>query len=241
MTDNSEQGSADDARPEIERKLQPARDAERQEFINAFAAVPNLKRLAEEQLDNYLKWFKASEWRTVYSGGMITGPEPRGEHNRIGSSIERVLELTAKLESLQGFSGFGKLVSGLDNPSQISSTMFEVEVAAWCATRKAHNDISFSPPVEKRSGMKYPDFAWHATLGTLYCECKQLNTWQRKETHRANTLLSAVAQNMGDLELWPRGSRIEIQIRREFKGKSLERLKMIVARQAEEHTSELQS
>lgn len=232
VTDDAGNGSVENLDLGIERKLNLDLEEDRQELIVACAPLAELRRLVEEHLGNYLKWFKAPEWRVVYSGGMMAGPEPAGQHSRMGSSLGRLLQLTSKLEVLQEFAGFERLISGLDNPSQVSATMFEIEVAAWCASRRCHVDLTFSPSVTKFSGIKYPDFLWRTALGDLYCECKQLNMWQRAETRRASTLMSLVAGAMGDPELWPRDVRMEVLIGGRFRGDSQERLKAIVGQQA---------
>lgn len=151
MTDDLEQGSASDASLNIERKLNLDLAKDRQELIVACAPLAHLRRLVEEHLDNYLKWFKASEWHFAYRGGMIAGPEPKGKHSRTSSSLERMLDLTAKLELLQEYPGFASLISGLDNPSQVAATIFEIEVDAWCSTRLHHTELTFSPSVTKRT------------------------------------------------------------------------------------------
>jgi hypothetical protein len=79
-----------------------------------------------------------------------------------------------------------------------------------------------------------PDFLWQTTLGDLYCECKQLNMWQRTETQRASTLMSRAAEVMGDPQLWPKDVRMEILIHGNFKGESETRLNEIVHQQASE-------
>jgi hypothetical protein len=234
MTNDSEHSSTDDATLSIDRKLDLDVDADRRELVAACALLPKLRKLVEDQMGNYLKWFKAPEWHIVYSGGMMSGPEPRGKHARMGSSLERLLTITAKLELLQDFQGFNNLISGLENPSQIAATFFEIDVASWCTTLGAHRDIMFSPSVTKRTGIKYPDFLWQTALGSLYCECKQLNMWQRTETQRADTLMSLAAEKMGDPDLWPRDKRIEVLIHGRFRRDSEERLKTAVEQQASE-------
>lgn len=162
----------------------------------------------------------------------MAGPEPSGRHSRMGSSLERLLEITAKLGLLQGFPGFDHLISGLDNPSQIAATIFEIEAAAWCATRGNHKNLTFSPTITKRTGIKHPDFLWHTSFGDLYCECKQLNMWQRAETQRASTLMTVVGEIMGDTDRWPKEVRMEVLIHGRFKSDSEGRLKAIVGQRA---------
>jgi hypothetical protein len=230
MADEPESG----ARLRIDRKLNLDLAEDRQELIAACESLPRLSSLSQEYIHDFLKWFKAPEWHLVYSGGMMSGPEPRGRSPRPGSSIERLLDITAKLRLLQGCSGFERLIAGLDNPSQVDSTIFEIEVAAWCTSCRYHKGLTFSPAVVKRTGVKYPDFLWETTLGNLYCECKQLNMWQRTETQRASTLMSRTAEAMGDAELWPKDMRMEILIHGQFKQGSEDRLRATVQQQTSE-------
>jgi hypothetical protein len=222
------------SRLRIERRLNLDLPEDRQELIVACKSVPALGSLAEDHISDLLKWFRAPEWHTVYSGGMMTGPEPHGRHPRPGSSIERLIEVTAKLRLLRGYPGFEKLVASLNNPSQVYSTIFEIDVATWCMNCRNHISLSFSPAIAKRAGVKYPDFLWQTSLGDLYCECKQLNMWQRTETQRASALMSRAAEAMGDSQLWPTDVRMEILIHGHFKGGSEARLKTIVEQQASE-------
>lgn len=208
---------------------------DRRELVTIFASQPTLAVLADENIiDNYLKWFRAPEWHMIYSGGMVAGPEPRGQNTRHGSSIDSLLAATVKLGWLEDYAGFGTLISGLDNPSQISSAIFEIDAAAWCATRQHTKGLTFSPEIVRSAGIKHPDFLWETTLGDLYCECKQLNTWQRTESQRIAALASAAFEVMGDPELWPNEVRIEILIYGRFKAGAKDRLKAIVRQQSAE-------
>ena len=234
VTDAAGPGSSEGARLKINRILNLDLAEDRRELLLACERVPSLSSLSEENIDDFLKWFKAAEWHLVYDGGMMSGPEPRGRHTRMGSSIEHLLEITAKLRLLQDCVGFERLISGLDNPSQVGSTIFEVEVAAWCTSCHPHKGLVFSPPVPKGGGVKYPDFLWQTTIGDLYCECKQLNMWQRTESQRTSTLMTVVAEAMGDPELWPKDVRMEILIHGHFRGRSEDRLKSIVQQQVSE-------
>jgi len=194
--------------------------------------LPSLAVKVRDNLDHFLKWFAAPEWHMVYSGGMISGPEPKGRHSRLSSSIERLLDITAVLATVEGYAGFDQLISGLANPSQIASTMFEIEVAAWCASRLHHRALAFSPRITNRAGVKYPDFLWQTALGDLYCECKQLNTWQRSETQRASSLLAAAAEMMGDPASWPKDLRIEVTIGASLRGEAERKLRAVVEQYA---------
>lgn len=61
MVDDSGQASAADARLDIDRKLNLELAEDRQELIAACTPLPHLKRLVEDHIDNFLKWFRAPE------------------------------------------------------------------------------------------------------------------------------------------------------------------------------------
>lgn len=228
MADNSGADAASDRELKIERVLNLSLAEDRRELITACSLLPSLEAKVRDNLDNFLKWFTAPEWRTVYSGGLISGPKTKGRSSGMASSIERLLDITAGLSTLEEYAGFDQLISGLANPSQIASTIFEIEVAAWCASRKHHSALTFSPRITNRAGIKYPDFLWHTSLGDLYCECKQLNMWQRSETLRANSLLATAAEIMGDSASWPKDVRMEIVIRNSLRSDAERELRAVV-------------
>lgn len=76
---------ADGEQLRIGRKLDLDLSEDRQELIAACAPLPSLKKLVDENIDDFLRWFKAPEWHVVYDGGMMSGPEPRGLHSRMAS------------------------------------------------------------------------------------------------------------------------------------------------------------
>lgn len=234
VTDSAGASSSEEPELAIKRRLNLDLAEDRRELFLACERVPSLNSLVKEYLDDYLRWFKAPEWHLVYDGGLMSGPEPGGGHSRMGSSIKHLLEITAKLRLLQDYVGFEKLISGLDNPSQVGSTIFEIETAAWCTACHYHIGLVFSPLVSKSTGDKYPDFLWQTTIGDLYCECKQLNQWQRAETQRTSALMTVAAEAMGDPEIWPKDVRMEVLIQGHFRGASENRLKAVVEQQSSE-------
>jgi hypothetical protein len=143
-----------------------------------------------------------------------------------------MLAITVQLRWLQGYQGFDQLIASLNNPSQISATIFEIEAAAWCATRLCTTALSFSPDVIKREKIKHPDFLWVTDFGDLYCECKQANAWQRGESRLLSTISADLNDAMGAADTWPTSVRIEVLIHGLFRAGAKDRLKTIVKEQA---------
>src|SRR4051812_15584453 len=64
----------------------------------------------EAQLANYLRWFRDPAWRTVYSGGLVSGPGATPGHAGQGYSIAKLLQITECLASLQDYHGFDRVL-----------------------------------------------------------------------------------------------------------------------------------
>ena len=84
-------------------------------------------------------------FHTVYQGDLISIPGPNNMQN--GVHLKTLLALTSKLVELEQFPGFSKLLAGFGNPTQFNATAFEVQVAAWCASRRVCQSIELSPSV----------------------------------------------------------------------------------------------
>jgi hypothetical protein len=235
MIDETPAESADRPLHKIKRVLDLDRVADREELQTILTSHPSLVALTESGLiEDYFGWFKAPEWRTVYGGGMISGPQPKRNNSMHGSSIDQMLATTVRLRWLQGYQGFDRLIAGLNNPSQISATVFEIESAAWCATRLHTTALVFSPDVINREKVKHPDFLWETSVGTLYCECKQASAWQRSESRLLSTISADLNDAMGDAETWPTSVRIEVLINGLFRAGAKDQLKTVVRGQATE-------
>jgi hypothetical protein len=78
---------------EIPRVLDLAAAKDRAALIKACQELPELRLLAERHLEDYLRWFRAPEWRRVHSGGQVGSPASAGGKHRLGFSIERLLEV----------------------------------------------------------------------------------------------------------------------------------------------------
>ncbi|KYF59283.1 hypothetical protein BE04_48395 [Sorangium cellulosum] len=138
-------------------------------------------------LEDYLRFFTTPEWMDIRSGGLVAAPAGAPTY-----SIDDLLEITRRLLLLEGYSGFSSLVAGLKNATQVASTVFEIEAAAWCATRRAHRALQFSPPVQRNGSTKRPDFLWITDRGELWCECKQGRLFGSSDMKRLSRLLDLV-------------------------------------------------
>jgi hypothetical protein len=214
----------------ITRRLDLTVALDRQEFMAATAMVPGLCSLAEETLDDYLRWFPPG-WNVVHSAGFVGGSSQSREHSGLLTQIDRMLIGTAKMRRLQGFPGFGQMVSNLQNSTQVAASLFEIHCAAWCLGRIEHRGLVFEPAVVKRSGVKYPDFLWKTGLGDLYCECKTARVWERRESRRVRTLCEVATEALGD-EPWPDDLRLDIDLSGNLGSNPGSRLGAIVAKLA---------
>src|SRR5271157_1597276 len=155
---------------EISRNLSMVIPADRAVLVEAAAGIPELARLVEEHLDDYLRLFPEDHWREVHSGGLIAIQSSKWLTT--ASNIQRMLETTEKLKHLEAFPGFSTLLSGFRDAAKVDATLFEVSAATWCATRTASLGLEFSPEITVKDRQKHPDFLWHTVYGDLYCECK---------------------------------------------------------------------
>ena len=174
---------------------------------------PELQALIENTLDDYLRWFSVSEWRRVYSGGLvnISGTRGTATHSS-GFGIDALLKATAQLQSLQKCEGFDQLLAGLKNRTQIHATLFEIAAAGWCAERAVHRGLIFSPTVRKAHGYKHPDFLWKTSLGDLTCECKEADQWLHQETRAINHLREIASAALTEAGGLPDDNRLDIQV-----------------------------
>ncbi|XXT18455.1 hypothetical protein WME94_50325 [Sorangium sp. So ce429] len=161
----------------------PGDVAELKRILNADAEHAHLG----VYLDDYLRFFTTPEWMDIRSGGLV--PAPAGAP---AYSIDELLDITRRLLLLEGYSGFTFLIAGLKNPIQVASTVFEIDAAAWCATRCAHRALQFSPPVQRNGSTKRPDFLWTTDRGELWCECKQGRLFGSSDMKRLTRLFDVV-------------------------------------------------
>ena len=138
----------------IERRINLDDIDDRHLLLSAAHDDPGLRQLIESNLSDYLAWFQAPEWREVSGGGLIRDP---GHSVR---DIRRMLELTAVLRELSTLDGSSAFRTALNNPTQISATILEVDVAKWLITRAAHRSIEIAPTISRKGKTKRPDFRW---------------------------------------------------------------------------------
>lgn len=211
MSDQSEPARAE---PElhIPRILELEKSEDQAALLAAAAVRPELHALIETTLHDYLRWFTAPEWQRIYSGGLVSSPSTAGGAGRSGFGIQFLLEATARLQELQRYAGFDRLLSGLRNPTQISATMFEIAAAAWCTQRETHRGLVFSPAISKVSGVKRPDFLWETSLGDLTCECKEAGQWEQQESRTIGHLREIGAAALTEAGGLPDGLRVDITV-----------------------------
>ncbi len=193
----------------IDRILNLSLPEDRRQLRAASQQVQGLSALIDEHLDDYIRFFQAPDWLTVYSGGEIsvhTSPK-----RSAGFDIKRVLELTKSLKHLSGYKGYEKLVAGFGNPPQIESTYFEVLVASWCAERAVTSSLEFSPEVTVKGGRKHPDFLWRTELGEIYCECKRGNIIESKFQQRLENLRSFLSEIYEQHQPWDPSLRLDVK------------------------------
>ena len=116
---------------------------ERRQLIERARDNPPIYTLLVNHLQDYVRLFKWPDFHTVYQGGMLSIQGPN--KGQFAFRFESLLEITGLLTLLEQFPGFQSLMEGFRNPTQISATLFEVQVAAWCATKLT------MPPMKTRS------------------------------------------------------------------------------------------
>lgn len=192
----------------------------------AVGVQPALLSLIDRYLDQYLRMFKEPHWRRLSWGQVHV---PLGGRRSRGFGLDEMLEITRSLECLSRFPGFAKLLVGFSNPTQILATIFEVQVASWCADRAVTIALEFSPEVLVKDGLKYPDFLWRTDLGSLYCECKMAAEFENKFTRRLHRLCASLDAAYKDHAPWDESLRLHVSIKG-FAKKGIERrLRSVVA------------
>lgn len=183
---------------------------DRRHLIELMRDNPPIHALLVDHLDDYVRLFKRTDFHLLYQGGMLSIAGPN--RTKFGFRFESLLEITGTLARLERFPGFHSLIEGLFNPTQIHATLFEVQVAAWCATRKVCQSIEFSPEVQIGESVKRPEFLWLTTLGSIYCECKQENSVDNKATKRAQKLFEVLGKAYKANAHWDETSRLDVLV-----------------------------
>ena len=179
-------------------------------MLESSEAAPEIHRLLAAHLEDYVRIFRWPDFHTLYQGGLLS---IKGPNNiQFGFHFESLLRITGELTRLERFPGFQSLIEGFRNPTQVNATLFEIQVAAWCAARKLTQSIQLSPPVQIGGGIKRPEFLWHTDLGDLYCECKQENSFDNKATKRVQKLTEVVGRSFEANGPWNESSRLDVII-----------------------------
>jgi hypothetical protein len=185
----------------LEAREQLIRDSEGNEPIYS---------LVKRYINDYIRLFPTQDFLTVYSGGLIG---IQGKNNQqFGANLKSMLEITGKLVRLEEFPGFDSLLEGFRNPTQFSSTIFETNIASWCASRKICQSIEFSPAIAVADKVKHPEFLWRTTLGNIYCECKQENSLNNSVKRRIQKLFNDIGVLYEKNSPWNEDYRLDIII-----------------------------
>jgi hypothetical protein len=198
-------------------------DTGRAQLIEAcHQARPSLD--ANTAVSAYLRCFTNAGWRMV-NGGMVG----------IGKSVHdlgTLLEYSLKLNRLSRFPGFVGLIHGLTNPSQVVATLFEIDVAWWCATRRVSQTLAFGPQIAIKAGSKRPDFRWDTALGRLYCECKDANDFEGKAGRLSAKLLDVASSAYDAAAPWDPHLRLDLRVAERPHNRIEERIDTVVRRLA---------
>ncbi len=165
---------------------------ERRQLVELMRGNPPIHTLLTNHLEDYVRLFKWPDFHNLYQGGLLSIQGPNNV--QFGFHFESLLEITGLLTRLERFPGFPALIEGFRNPTQVKATIFEVQVAAWCESRKVCRSIEFSPEVQIGDGIKRPEFLWQTTLGDIYCECKQENSIDSHAHRRMKTLFDVIGK-----------------------------------------------
>jgi hypothetical protein len=192
----------------MEPSVNLSNSEDRRQILESSQAVPAMHQLLVGHLEDYLRLFKWPEFHTIYQGGLLSIPGPNNV--QFAFQFEPFLRLTDPLTRLEQYSGFSSLIEGFRNPTQINATLFEVQVAAWCSTRKVTQSIEFSPQVHVGGSIKRPEFLWRTSLGDIYCECKQENSVDNKATKRVQKLFELVGKAYDANGPWDESLRLDM-------------------------------
>lgn len=112
---------------------------------------------------------------------------------------ENIRSIHEKCSRLRNFEGYADLIAGFRNPSQFSSTVFEVESAIFCLDRYPTNNIRFGIEETVDGKVKHPDFELTTADNlTVIVECKSLVSLNRVRTSRAARILKLVEKEIGE-------------------------------------------
>jgi hypothetical protein len=145
--------------------------------------VPEFARTIDSYLDDYLALFPEPHWRHIFDGPIVIVPVR--ERHWAAYDLAYLLEILRLYKRVQSFPGARQMLASFRNPTQVAATFFEIETAAWCATRSHTVSLVFGPEIVRNNNVKRPDYLWSTRLGELYCECKLVGEFE--DTFRART------------------------------------------------------
>jgi hypothetical protein len=194
----------------LPRTLDLSRSADVDELRTAASGDADLLKLLQDQLQSYLALCPNDAWQRVYSGGII--PIPTGEKKTTGYHLKDLLRLAESLRRLEAYHGYARLIEGFRNPPQVQSTVFEVTVAHWCATRSVSRGLEFSPAVTAGGRRKYPEFRWHTEFGSVYCECKMAHFLESACNRRLDQLTADADRVHQGFGPWDPSLRLDLHV-----------------------------
>jgi hypothetical protein len=211
----------------LDRELDLNVSEDRATLRDIASRSPEIAKLLDTTLDDYLALFPELHWRHISWGGVVF--VQGGSYSQHFDLVE-MLQYTAALQRLRGFPGFQCLVAGFRNPPQVPSTLFEVGVADWCASRAVTIGLEFSPVVVARGRVKRPEFRWQTTLGELYAECKRGGEFENKVSRRITKLVDCVDAIYKSYGPWLPSSRLEVRFTDSVKNGVEGRIRSVVER-----------
>jgi hypothetical protein len=188
------------------RRLDLSLAHDRRHLLTVLNNRENADPVDSRTLDDYLFWFQDNKWRQVHSNGWVGGPD----HSI--RTIDHLLTWTQRLQLLSDCIGFGTLISSLKNPSQVRSTLFEINVGVWLLGRRASRQLIISPEISRDGCPKHPDFRWLSNLADCYVECKQTKAFESDAERRVRLANSLVTRVLGATTVPPH-LRLEVTIR----------------------------
>jgi len=186
------------------RRLDLSLAHDRRHLLTVLNDRENEDPVDSRTLDDYLSWFRGNKWRQVYSNGWV------GDHSI--HRIDHLLTWAQRLHLLSDCVGFDTLISSLENPSQVRSTLFEVNVGVWLLGRRATRQLVISPEIRRDGRPKHPDFLWLNDLADCYVECKQTKAFESAAARRVSRAHELVTRVLGATTVPPH-LRLEVTVR----------------------------
>ena len=168
--------------------------ADLKELRTRASAVPEFAHAIDLHLDDYLALFPEVYWHQIFDGPSVIVPVH--ERHWAAYDFSYLLEIVRLYKIVENFPGARQMIASLRNPTQVVATFFEIETAAWCATRSHTVSLAFGPEVIRNDGVKRPDYLWSTRLGDLFCECKLVGEFQDTFRRRAAALSGFIEKEL---------------------------------------------